>query len=109
MISRLVRAEIRERFSRADAREVRAALARPDLPPRPPGREGERVLLAFLKIADGDLAKFRDGLALAEADWRDVLWAAGLHQANWPAVLERSGLCRTACAVTGPVPGARVV
>jgi 4-diphosphocytidyl-2-C-methyl-D-erythritol kinase len=37
------------------------------------------------------------------------LAADARHAAEIVAVLERSGLCRTACAVTGPVPGARVV
>ncbi len=92
MLSRLVRAEIRERFSRAEAKQVRSALQRADIPVLPPpGRWRDRILLGIIKVADGDLQRFREALQLAQTDWRDLLCAAGLEHQNWPEVLKRAG------------------
>jgi len=37
----------------------------------------DRFRFAALKLSGGDLKKLRDALALAKADWRDLLMAAG--------------------------------
>ena len=52
----------------------------------PEGRE--RVLTAVLILADGDDARLRSAAQLAEVDWRDVLFDAGLENADWPERLD---------------------
>jgi len=39
---------------------------------------GERVQLAVLRLAQGDLGAFRKHLLVAKTDWRDVLAVTGL-------------------------------
>jgi hypothetical protein len=70
-----VRASAEKTFSRADAETACAELAAADLPLIK--NNGERVHLAILHLAAGDLAQFRRHLAIARTDWRDVLVAAG--------------------------------
>jgi hypothetical protein len=92
VLSELVRAEVRDRFSPADAKVVRAELERAGIPLLPePGRWRDRILLGILKAADGDVTAFRRALRIARTDWRDLLCVAGLHTENWPAVLKRAG------------------
>ncbi len=62
-------------FAASDAALVCAALAAADLPLI--NNNGERVHLAILHLAAGDLARFHEQLGLAQRDWRDVLVAAG--------------------------------
>jgi hypothetical protein len=57
------------------------------------GREmlsSERVRAAIVLIADGDLAEFRGAVELAKTDWRDLLVAAELAHADWPARLDEA-------------------
>lgn len=49
---------------------------------------GERVRAAVILVAAGDLGRMRQALALAMADWRDLLMAAGLAEEDWPARLD---------------------
>jgi hypothetical protein len=45
--------------------------------------ELERVRFAALKLSAGDLEKLREAIKLAQADWRDLLMAAGFeHDVN---------------------------
>jgi hypothetical protein len=54
----------------------------PDLNMQSP--EGaERVLAAFVLLADGDSQELLSAAALALRDWRDVLMGAGLANENW--------------------------
>jgi hypothetical protein len=48
----------------------------------------ERVHAAVVLMADGNFGQLRLALDLAAADWRDVLVAAGLADADWPQRLE---------------------
>ena len=54
------------------------------------GRSLERIRFAALKLSDGDLAKLRAAIELAQIDSRDVLVAAGFghdvraHEAWFP-------------------------
>jgi hypothetical protein len=68
-----VRALAEETFSPTDAAVVCAELAAAELPLI--ANNGERVHLAVLNLAAGDLAQFRVHLAIARTDWRDVLVA----------------------------------
>lgn len=43
----------------------------------------ERIQLAALLLAQGDLSKLDDALALGRRDWRDLLVAAGLADEGW--------------------------
>ena len=54
---------------------VCAELAAADLPLI--NNNGERVHMAILHLASGDLDRFRLHLAAAKTDWRNVLIAAG--------------------------------
>jgi hypothetical protein len=93
-VSDVVRAEVRERFGQQEASEVISALeatALPLLEAPDRVRERARVHMATIKLADGDLPRFRQALVMARADWRDVLVAAGLAQYDWPEVLRAAG------------------
>ena len=89
-VTPLVRAQAEKTFPPADAATVCAALAAADLPLI--NNNGERVHLAILHLAAGDLVPFREHLAFAQRDWRDVLVAAGLANADWPRVLQSRGI-----------------
>ena len=71
-----VRAQVEKTFSSAEAETVCAELAATELPLI--ANNGERVHLALLHLAAGDLAQFRRHLAIARVDWRDTLVAAGM-------------------------------
>ncbi|MEU9301904.1 hypothetical protein [Streptomyces sp. NPDC048269] len=43
----------------------------------------ERIRAAIIVLAEGDIDKFRQAIELAKMDWRDVLVAAGLADADW--------------------------
>ena len=51
-----------------------------------------QIHLATIKLVGGNAAKFREGLELAERDWRDVFGAAGLPNANWRRELAHAGM-----------------
>jgi hypothetical protein len=93
-VSEVVRAEVAGRFSASDAPQVISALETTTLPllegaDRDRGRA--RVHLATIKLADGDVTRFQQALAVAQMDWRDVLVAAGLANGDWPEVLRAAG------------------
>jgi len=55
----------------------------------------ERIRFAVLKLSSGSLSKFERAIAVANADWRDLLVAAGfgsslLAHINWLNEQERS-------------------
>jgi hypothetical protein len=89
-VTPLVRAQVEKKFSPADAARVCAELIDADLPLV--NNDGERVHLAVLHLAAGDVAQFRAHLAIAKIDWRDTLVAAGLGQLGWWRVLEARGI-----------------
>ena len=89
-VTPLVRAQAEKTFPPAAAATVCAALAAADLPLI--NNNGERVHLAILHLAAGDLARLRTHLAAACTDWRDVLVAAGLADIGWPKVLQKRGI-----------------
>jgi hypothetical protein len=72
-VTSAVRARAEEFFSPTDAPTVCAELAATELPLI--ANNGERVHLAVLRLAAGDLAQFRRHLAIARTDWRDTLVA----------------------------------
>jgi len=53
------------------------------------GQDVERVLTAIVLVAGEDGGRLEDAIALARADWRDVLVSAGLADEDWPAQLDR--------------------
>jgi hypothetical protein len=54
-------------------------------------RGRDRVHLAVIKQSRGDFERFARYLALAAADWRDVLVSAGLENEDWVDVLRAAG------------------
>ena len=50
----------------------------------------ERIRAAIVLLADGDLSRFREAVDLAKTDWRDLLMAAELAHADWPARLDEA-------------------
>lgn len=48
----------------------------------------ERVRAAIVLLADGNLTNLRAQIDLAKTDWRDLLVAAGLADADWPTRLD---------------------
>jgi len=49
----------------------------------------ERIQAAIVLLANGDMFRLRQAIDLAISDWRDVLVAAGLADADWPSQLDR--------------------
>jgi hypothetical protein len=89
-VSPLVREQARRSFAPAQADEVIAALDATDLPLG--SMRADRVQLAILLLARGDLPAFRAALQEARQDWRDTLVAAGLADEDWPAILRQHGI-----------------
>lgn len=50
----------------------------------------ERIGGAILIVAGGDIDRLVEAAAIAEADWRDVLVAAGLQHDDWRARLDEA-------------------
>ena len=93
-VSDLLRREIAARFAAADAPGVLVRLTETPLPfldAPDRARDRDRVHLAILRVADGNLQRFEAALALAARDWRDLLVGAGLAHGNWPDVLRAAG------------------
>ena len=92
-MSPLVRNEVRARFTGQDAVDVERLLGAIELSLNEPAqrRERDRVHLGILLLAGGSFERFARELALAAADWRDLLVAAGLANEDWPEVLRGAG------------------
>lgn len=50
-------------------------------------QDHERMLAAVVRLAEGRLDRLDQALELARTDWRDLLVAAGLANADWPTRL----------------------
>jgi len=89
-----VETAVRDRFRPADVDTVLAALEAAALPlgSRAAPSERPRIQLAIVKLAEGDPARFREALRLAELDWRDTLLAAGFAHADWREAIARAGM-----------------
>lgn len=98
IVSELIRGEIRGRFSDKDAEDALRLCETTSLPfldvPDPTAaqhRERDRVHLAVLKLAAGNVMELARALDVGASDWRDVLVAAGMGHENWPDVLREAG------------------
>ncbi|HEX4574635.1 MAG TPA: hypothetical protein VH158_05840 [Gemmatimonadales bacterium] len=93
-LSPIVEAEIRDRFAPGDMREVMERLDAAAIPlgSRAAPSERPRIHLAIIKLAGGNMTTFREAVAVAERDWRDVLVAAGVGNADWREQLARAGM-----------------
>lgn len=49
----------------------------------------ERIQVAIVLLANGDLSRLREALAQANSDWRDVLVSAGLEHGDWRERLDQ--------------------
>ena len=93
-VSDLVRVEVGQRFPTGQSAvviDILAATALPFLDTPERERDRQRVQLAALKYANGDLERVREAVDLARIDWRDLLMATGLGGENWRAVLREAG------------------
>jgi hypothetical protein len=84
-------AKVERDFAEADRSGAIHTLERIDLgtwrsTDTPEGRE--RVLAAVVVVAAGNDARLGWAATDAELDWRDVLVAAGLENADWPERLD---------------------
>lgn len=78
---------VEREFSEADAQRVLSALG--ELPASVlGGQDPERIQAALVIRSGGDWARVDGMLRLAQEDWRDLLVAADLGNADWPAVLD---------------------
>ncbi len=50
----------------------------------------ERIRAAVILLAGGDIGRLRDAIALGATDWRDLLVAAELANADWPDRLDQA-------------------
>ena len=76
---------IRRRYVPAAAARCFDALARMDAANAYGGQNAERMQLALLLRAGGDLAHLDAVLALAQTDFRDLLVGSGLEHDDWAA------------------------
>jgi hypothetical protein len=84
--SRLARRVLGDFPEPGSAPEVLRLLA--DLAARGGMLASERVQAAVVLLADGDFPRLRQALDRAAIDWRDVLAAAGLADADWARRLD---------------------
>jgi hypothetical protein len=54
------------------------------------GQDRERILAAIVFVAGGDVEALERAIEVAEADWRDVLVAAGLERDDWRQHLDEA-------------------
>lgn len=93
-VSQVVKGEVAQRFSTGQSAvvvDILATTALPFLETPDRERDRQRVQLAALKYANGDLRRLREAMELARIDWRDLLMATGLGGENWRAVLSEAG------------------
>ena len=87
--TRLVR-RIRADFDGDSADEVIVGLDEMAASSTDPQHGSERVQAAVVLLAQGDRYELEQATQLALMDWRDVLVAAGLAEANWPDRLDEA-------------------
>ena len=91
-VSELVQRAVVREFPGDAAREMVDLLGAKPLPfLEEPSRERDRVQLAILLYARGDVRRARTAVDLAATDWRDLLVAVGLANEDWPEVLRAAG------------------
>jgi hypothetical protein len=89
-VTATVRQQAQRFFSPTDAEKVIVAFEATSLPLI--ANNGERVYLAILLLARGDMERFWRELQQAKTDWRDTLVAAGLANGDWSLVLRSQGI-----------------
>jgi hypothetical protein len=87
-VSERLRAAVARDFEPASVEPVLIRLGELDLPLLETEEGRERVQAAIVLIARGNHAELERAALQAEKDWRDVLVAAGLANADWPARLD---------------------
>jgi len=94
-VSALVRSEVEERFPAEHVGTVVAELEQLEGAINPRGYDDpygrDRIQLAVLLYARGDLHRLRSAIETARVDWRDLLVGCGLANNDWPDVLSRAG------------------
>jgi hypothetical protein len=90
--SDLVRAELAKRFSSEDLGPATAVLELLQFQGVVEPAAIDRIHLAAVLLANGNLPALREWVALGVVDWRDLLVDAGLANADWPDVLRAQGI-----------------
>jgi hypothetical protein len=91
-ISEVVRLELAKRFSVDEVASATATLEGLTLPCDDSQAGRDRIQLAAILRSGGRLSALREAVTLTEIDWRDLLVAAGLENADWREVLRRQGV-----------------
>jgi hypothetical protein len=95
IVTDLVKQQARKMFAPDEADLIISELETTQIPLVDNGPGLERVHLAILYLADGNLREFDQILNRGRMDFRDTLVAAGLAHADWPTVLRSRGIdCR---------------
>lgn len=92
-VSPTIEANVRSTFSEHGARTALALLTSMLEPPQTPewAVARERVQIAALMLARGNLDSLKAAVKQSQVDWRDTLTSAGLSNANWPSVASAAG------------------
>jgi hypothetical protein len=92
VVTDLVKQQARKMFAPDEAGLVISELETTQIPLIDDGTAPVRIHLAILYLSDGDLGEFGQILNGGMMDFRDILVAAGLANADWPAVLRSRGI-----------------
>lgn len=88
-----IEGELGRRFGGQDLIEARSLIL--DILKLPTVRDPEsaaRIQMAAIRFAGSSMERLRRAVKAAEIDWRDLLVASGLANADWQEVLERDGV-----------------
>jgi len=100
-VSPTIEANVCSTFSEHGAGTALALLASMLEPPPTPewAVARERVQIAALMLARGNLDSLKAAIRQSQVDWRDTLTSAGLSDANWSSVASAAGFTphRAAC------------
>jgi hypothetical protein len=93
MLHPQVIAELEERLPASDRRAAQTLLESTSLPfiSDISSVAAARIHMAAIKLGGGSADQLRSILVAAATDWRDVLVAAGMANADWEQVLETNG------------------
>ncbi len=92
IVTDLVKRQVRKLFAPDEADLVISELETTRIPLVDDGTAPERIHLAILYLSEGNLREFDQTLNRGKMDFRDTLVAAGLADADWPAVLRSRGI-----------------
>lgn len=90
-VSPWIYSALRLQFGQLTAERMAQALIEANFP-QPPTVLCDRIHIAIIKEADGDLVRFLEMLRLAQKDWRQVVVSADLGDSKWRQQLTQAGI-----------------